>query len=149
MLITIHSYTAYITLAALIIAIVNAWSGLLGKRSFKKIDARINLVALIFSHLQLLLGLVMYFTAGYFNTLLETINNQEMGMSHLMKTESLRKMLVEHPLSMIIAIALITIGYSRHKKKSGKAKFKTIGIFFSIGLIIILAAIQWRSWLGM
>lgn len=147
MLITLHSYLAYITLATIIIAVVNSIFGLAKKRSFSKLDARINLFALIFTHLQLLIGLVMFFVNGYFTSLLETINNQ--GMAHLMKTESLRKILVEHPLSMVIAIALITIGYSKHKKRLGKAKFKTIAVFFSIGLIIMLAAIQWRSWLGM
>jgi len=147
MLITIHSYLAYVTLATIVIAIVNSIVGLQKKNRFTKKDARINLIALIFSHLQLLIGLVMFIANGYLESLLNTLNNQ--GMAHLMKTESLRKLLVEHPLSMIIAITLITIGYSKHKKKLGKAKFKTIALFFSVALIIMLAAIQWRDWLGM
>jgi hypothetical protein len=59
----------------------------------------------------------------------------------------IRLYLVEHPTINILAVALITIGYSKHKKKliSGP-KYKTIAIFYTIALILILSRIPWNSW---
>ena len=64
-----------------------------------------------------------------------------------MKNSTLRSNILEHPLTMIIAIALITIGYSKHKKKlTSAAKFKTIAIFYTIALLLVLAKIPWKVW---
>jgi len=64
-----------------------------------------------------------------------------------MKNASIRLYLVEHPTINILAVALITIGYSKHKKKliSGP-KYKTIAIFYTIALILILSRIPWDVW---
>jgi hypothetical protein len=54
---------------------------------------------------------------------------------------------LEHPLTNIIAIALITIGWTKHKKATtGEAKFKSIAIFFGLGLVLILIRIPWSLW---
>jgi uncharacterized membrane protein len=67
--------------------------------------------------------------------------------SEVMKTASVRLYLVEHPLINIIAIVLITIGYSKHKKKlTSISKFKTILIFYVLGLICLLSRIPWDVW---
>ena len=58
---TTHSLTAYIVLAVLCFAVVNALLGVLQKRKYTKADLRINLFALIFAHLQVTLGLILYF----------------------------------------------------------------------------------------
>ena len=64
-----------------------------------------------------------------------------------MKNSELRKVLVEHPLVGIIAIVLITIGFSKHKKKERSAeKFKTIALLYTIALVLILSRIPWSSW---
>ena len=69
------------------------------------------------------------------------------GMGAAMKNAELRKIIVEHPLMMIIAIVLITIGWSKHKKKgSDTAKFKTIAIFYGLALIVVLSRIPWSNW---
>jgi len=64
-----------------------------------------------------------------------------------MKTASVRLYLVEHPLINIIAIVLITIGYSKHKKKlTSKTKFKKILIFYILCLVCLLSRIHWDVW---
>ena len=64
-----------------------------------------------------------------------------------MKNSELRKALIEHPVMIIIAITLITMGFSKHKKKTtDTAKFKTITIFYGIALLIILGMIPWSLW---
>ena len=55
---------------------------------------------------------------------------------------------LEHPLINIIAITLITIGWSKHKKAlSSQAKFKSILLFFGLGLLLILSRIPWSLWI--
>ena len=44
-------------------------------------------------------------------------------------------------------VALITIGYSKHKKKRLSApKYKTLAIFYTIALVLILSRIPWEVW---
>ena len=137
----IHSYWAYIVLLILIVAVVNAIIGLTSKKDFTAKDLRISLFALIASHIQLLIGFIAYYTSVYYTTM------KSIGMGEVMKNSDLRKVLVEHPLVGIIAIALITIGFSKHKKKTtNTAKFKTIAIFYSIALLLILSRIPWSLW---
>jgi uncharacterized membrane protein len=137
----LHSYFAYVVLALLILATINALSGWLGKKEFRfDKDLRVSLFALILSHIQLLIGLVLYFTSANGLKAIQTL-----GMGNL--NASARLLALEHPLINIIALALITIGWSRHKKKTDDtAKFKSIAIFYGLGLLLILSRIPWGQW---
>jgi hypothetical protein len=65
-----------------------------------------------------------------------------------MADTALRLTSLEHPLINIIAIALITIGWSKHKKlTTSESKFKTFTIFYGLGLVLILSRIPWSMWL--
>lgn len=137
----VHSYWAYLVLLVLVLATFNAIIKTLGKKSFGPQDFRISLFTLIVSHLQLLIGLVLYFVSPYFNVLLES------GMKGVMGNDTVRLYVVEHPLTMIIAIVLITIGYSKHKKKlASNKKFRTIAIFYALALLAMLSRIPWNAW---
>ena len=127
MLKVIHSYWAYLVLLLLILSTANALIGLISKREYSAKDFRISLSTLITSHIQLLIGIILYFTNNYVSQF------SEIGMGEIMKNSALRSTLVEHPITMIIALVLITIGYSKHKKKlTSKPKFKTLSIFYTI-----------------
>jgi len=66
----------------------------------------------------------------------------------VMKDAYLRKMLVEHPFG-IVAVTLITIGWSLHKKqKTDIGAFKRILIFYGIGLLLILGVLPWKTWMA-
>lgn len=142
-LINVHSYLAYVVLAMLVVAVVNAVTGLTGNRMFTlERDFRISLFALIISHIQLLVGLVLYFISP---NGLEAIRRLGMGG---MNAEA-RLLALEHPLINIIAVVLITIGWSRHKKfMEGDKKFRAISIFYGLGLLLLLSRIPWSTWLG-
>ena len=139
----LHSYFAYIVLAVLVLAVFNALSGWLGKRDFTMHkDLRVSLFALILTHIQLVVGLIVYFISANGLKAIQTL-----GMGGL--NAPARLLALEHPLTNIIAIALITIGWSRHKKKEeDTAKFKSIGIFYGLGLLLILSRIPWGQWLA-
>ena len=137
----IHSYFAYAVLGILILAVLNAISGLMGNKMFTlEKDYRISLFALILSHIQLVLGLILFFVSSNGLTAI-----QELGMGGM--NSAARLLAVEHPFINIIAIVLITIGWSRHKKfLEGKKKFKSIAIFYGLGLVLILSRIPWGQW---
>lgn len=140
-ILNLHSYFAFIVLAILILAVINAVSGLLAKRDFNlSKDLRVSLFALILSHIQLLIGLILFFVSP--NGLGAIKANGMGGLS-----SAARLLAVEHPFINIIAIVLITIGWSKHKKvmKSAK-KFKLIAIFYGLGLLCLLSRIPWGQW---
>ena len=140
-----HSGVAYLAIIFLAIAIINAFAGLGAKREFKDKDKKLGLFALIFCHIQLLLGIILYVI--YFNAVISPIASQG-GMGAVMKDSAIRLFAVEHPLVNIIAIALITIGWSKHKRAEGStAKFKKFTVFYTLGLILILSRIPWSQWL--
>ena len=137
----LHSYLAYVALAVLFLAVANAITGLIGKRIFNmNKDLRLSLFALILCHIQLLIGLILYFVSpNGFSAI------QEFGMGGL--TAAARLLAVEHPTINILAIVAITVGWSRHKKfVEGDKKFKSIAIFYGIGLLLILSRIPWSQW---
>jgi uncharacterized membrane protein len=138
---TIHSYVAYAVLAILILAVINAISGWLGNKMFTpEKDFRLSLFALILSHLMLVIGLILFFVSP---NGLSAI--QESGMGGL--SSAARLLAVEHPFVNILAIILITVGWSRHKKFiEGQKKFKNIAIFYGLGLLLFLSRIPWGQW---
>lgn len=128
-----HSGLRWILLLLLLAAIVNAAMNFSARNGYQEKDRKLGLFALIFTHLQLILGVVLYF-----------ISPKVQFVSGMMKDSMVRFYTVEHFTMMIIAIALITIGYSRAKKKTeATAKFKTTFWFYLIGLVVILASIPW------
>ena len=134
----IHSGWAYIVLLVLIIATFNALIKFFSGKEYSPVDFRFSLFALITMHIQLLIGIILWFTKGYFD---------EMSVGEVMKSDTVRKLAVEHPVTMLIAVALVTIGYSKHKKKLvSKPKFKLLAIFYSIALAAVLYMIPWNQW---
>ena len=140
---TLHSYWAYLVLLILILATVNAIIKFIGKKEYHAKDFRISLFTLIVSHIQLLIGFVLYFVSPRLSLF------SEMGMGEVMKDSVNRLYLIEHPLVNILALVFITIGYSKHKKKlTSPSKFKVIANFYAIALVLFLSRIPWSTWLG-
>ena len=138
MLQSIHSTLAYAVLAVLVLAIINAFLGLSAKRNFTSKDRSVSLIALIFSHIQLVVGIVLWIESPLGKAALSQMSNSAVRLTAL-----------EHPLINIIAIVLITIGWSKHKKEeSSNGKFKKIAIFYTLGLLLILSRIPWTNWLA-
>lgn len=137
----IHSYWAYLVLTVLVLATFNAIIGLITKREYHAKDFRISLFALILTHLQFLIGIGLYFLSG------KILWFSDIPVKDIMGNAELRLYNVEHPIVMLLAIALITIGYSKHKKKlTSTPKFKLLAIFYSLALILVLSRIPWSAW---
>lgn len=122
-----------LVLGAIFRAVTNMSSG-----KFTALDDKLSLFSLMTAHIQLLLGLWLYFISPFVKAAMAA------GMGEAMKDSVMRFWMVEHITGMIIGIALITIGRIAAKKATeDKAKFKKIAVYFSVGLLIILATIPW------
>jgi NADH:ubiquinone oxidoreductase subunit 2 (subunit N) len=132
-----HSGLRWVAIILLLLAIINAFTS----KTFEKKHKMINLFTMITLHTQLIIGLVQYFiTSGkvkFFDGWMKEAAFRFYGMEHLM--------------GMLIAIVLITVGYSKSKRgTTDSEKFKPIKLFYLIGFILIIASIPWpfRTALG-
>jgi uncharacterized membrane protein len=124
-----HSGLRWLVLLFLVLAIFNAYG------AWKKDGnlSKMSLFALITTHIQLIIGLVLYFISPYVTF--------EEGF---MKDAIYRFYTVEHISLMLLAIFTITVGYSRAKRKTEtSAKGRTTFLYYLIGLVLILLAIPW------
>jgi hypothetical protein len=119
-----HSGWRYIVLVLLVIALIQALSGWLGKKPYTEGNRKINLFTLISVHIQILIGLVLYF------------------ISPLVKA-GITYWKMEHIGMMIFAAILVTVGNARSKKgEDSIAKHRNVALYFTLALIIIIAAIM-------
>lgn len=118
-----HSGWRYIVLILLIVAIVTAIAGWLGKKTYTEGNRKLNVFTLIFVHTQILFGLVLYF------------------VSPLVEA-GIRYWKMEHIAMMIFAAILVTVGNARSKRVDDPSgKHRTIALYFGLGLIVIIASI--------
>lgn len=140
-LVHLHNFLRWVILILLVLSILKAYSGWQAKKAFSAGDKKIWLFTLISAHITLLLGLYQasFGRYGCFTTTLPE------GTS-FMKDKFFRFYWVEHPLGMIVAILLITLGYGMAKKSiTDEAKYKKAFYYFLIALILILTSIPWPS----
>ena len=138
-LVHLHNFLRWVILILLVVSIIKAYGGWQAKKPFSAGDKKIWLFTLISAHITLLLGLYQasFGRYGCFTTTLPE------GTS-FMKDKFFRFYWVEHPLGMIIAILLITLGYLMSKKAvTDEVKYKKAFYYFLIALILILGSIPW------
>lgn len=136
-LLSLHSLVRWLVLASLLYAIINSYLGWRRQREFSGTDNAIRHWTATIVHIQFMLGIALYFLSpivSYFhNNFKEAVHLRE-----------IRFFGMEHSLMMFIAITIITIGSAKAKcKKTDKEKFKTMAIWFSMGLLFILSSIPW------
>jgi disulfide bond formation protein DsbB len=125
----LHSSFRWLAIIFLIVAIIKSLNGWLGKKEFNKSDNIIAILLLSFTHLQLIVGLSLYFIKGW---------HQQMSN---MADSSVRFWAMEHGFTMLIAITLITLGRVKSKKATTDLlKHKKGAIFYSVAFILILWA---------
>ena len=134
----LHSYLAYLLFAAIIFSLVYAVYKFATKNQFDEKVRKVSLIGFIASHLQLLIGIVLYLISPLG---LSNFSGEAMGSSVS------RLYILEHPVMMIIGIALISVGYIKAKKPGDDAsRFKTIILFYTLGLIFMLSRRPWQVW---
>ncbi|MBL8016518.1 MAG: hypothetical protein JNK43_04550 [Ignavibacteria bacterium] len=136
-LLTVHSLVRWIALAMLVYLIIRAYSGWLSSGVFTSGDSSLRKWTISSLHLQLILGIILYFvspiTTYFMSHFCETVG-----------TRSIRFFGMEHVVMMLAAIVIATIGAARSKRRpEDRLKFKTLAIWLTISLILILAAMPW------
>lgn len=131
LLVLTHSVVRYFILVFLMIVIVRSFMGWQQKSPYSALDDKFSLWLFMFTHTQLLIGLIVYF-----------VSPAVVFSAASMKDTVARYWLVEHITMMVIAIVLITVARITAKKMTDAvAKHKRLFIFNTIALVIILIAI--------
>lgn len=130
-LLSAHSGTRYLLLLALVVVIFASLFKWINKQAFTKSDDRLSLFLLIFTHIQFLLGLVLYFISPWVDF-----------SGNAMRNALTRYWTMEHSVAMIIAVVLITIARSSSKKLADPvAKHRRLFILNFAALVIIVGTI--------
>ncbi|MFD2164152.1 hypothetical protein ACFSJU_17215 [Paradesertivirga mongoliensis] len=136
-LLALHSLVRWLVLASLVFAMFRSYRGWLTQGDFTRFDNSLRHWTTTIAHIQLLLGLGLYFVSpitGYF------LHNFKDAV-HL---REIRFFGMEHSLMMFIAILIITIGSAKAKRQQADLeKFKTTAVWFSIGFLVILSSVPW------
>lgn len=122
-----HSGLRYVVLGLLIAAVFAAYSNW---KNDSKEDSKVYLFTLIATHIQMLIGFILYFLSPKVNF-------------DMISDPIFRFYSIEHIFMMLIAVVLITMGRVRSKKLVGADKHRTVLYFYGLALVMILVAIPW------
>ena len=132
----IHSWLRWIVLLLALLVIVKSFLGWQGKKTYSGGDNALSASFMGVMHLQLLIGLVLYF----FLSPITTSAFQNFGGA--MKAASIRYWAVEHIFVMLLAVIVAQIGRTRSKKANTDVKkFKNVTLYYLIALILMLSRI--------
>jgi hypothetical protein len=136
-LLALHSGFRWFVLTSILFTLFNAYKGWWFHKKYTAFDNYTRHATATLAHIQLALGISLYFISpviDYFiKNFREAIHQRELRFFGL-----------EHSSMMLLAILILTIGSIKAKRKStDKEKFKTIALWFSLSLFILLTSIPW------
>lgn len=135
----LHSLIRWVMFALLLVLIYKSFKGRRGGLVFTELDRKMALFLFIFTNIQSIIGGYQWFTGGYGLHVFDSLSFGE-----VMKNRTFRFFSIEHPIGMLIAIILITVGYSKSKRATtdqGKWAALYWPLFFA--LIVLLISIPW------
>ncbi len=126
-----HAIVRWVLLAAGIIVVAKALIGWLGKQPFTKLDDQLGLIFTIVVDIQVLLGLILWLFA----------RPGLRDLAQAMSNGSLRFIVLEHPILMLIALTFAHMGRSRSKKATAAATKHRVSLTFYILSLVFIALI--------
>ena len=127
-----HSGLRFLIVLFLLVAIVKSLAGWLGKKPYGKSDNLIAILLLSFTHLQVIVGIVVF-------AMSDMVKAGLTDMASTMKNAGLRFWTIEHAVAMLLVVVLITLGRVKSKKAAtDELKHKKGAIFYLIAFVIIL-----------
>jgi hypothetical protein len=136
-ILALHSLIRWFVLASLLFALYRAYAGWLGNKVYSKFDDRVRVITATIAHIQLTVGLWLYFISPIANYFIS-------HFKEAVHERQIRFFGMEHVTMMLIGITLITIASAKAKRKTiDQDKFKTMAIWLTIALLVILSSIPW------
>ena len=136
-LLFVHSLLRWAVVAGMVYAVFRAWHGWLGKRAFSAADDLTRHTVATLAHLQLAAGIWLYFVSPIISYFLHDYADAR-------HNRAVRFFGMEHSVVMLLSILLLTAGSVITKRKTNDAeKFKTMAIWFSVALVVILLMVPW------
>lgn len=133
----LHSLVRWLVLVSLLFAICRASRGWLLNKNFGRFDNAVRYITATIAHIQLIIGLWLYFISPIVNYFLHNFQKA-------IHERQIRFFGMEHITMMLIAVILITIGSVKTKRKiSDVEKFKCMTIWYTAALLIILSSVPW------
>jgi len=133
-----HNMFRWLVLIVLVLAVLFAFVGWSGKKDWNKKDKVVSLILTIFMDIQFLVGIVLY----AFVSPITKAAFADFGA--VMKNSELRFYAVEHITMMLIALVLVHLGKVKAKKATTPwKKHRVTAIYYTLSLILIIAAIPW------
>ena len=136
-LLSLHNIIRWVVLVIGILLVVRSFLGWIKKWDYQERDQKLTPFFAGVFDLQILLGIILFFTKGWGGVLMN-------APAEVMKTASLRFFAVEHWLLMIVAAVLVHMGSAQVKKATASLnKYKHAAIWFTIAILLVLASIPW------
>ena len=136
-LIFFHSCFRWLVLAGLLTSIYRAYSGYTGHKPFTRTDNSVRHWTATLTHIQLMLGLVLYFTSPVTQYFLK--NTKE-----ALQIRDITFFGLIHISVMVVSVLLVTVGSAMAKRQeTDRDKFRTMLIWYGVALLLIFVAIPW------
>ncbi len=147
-ILAIHSLVRWFVIAGIIYALYRSYMGWLAGKKYSAFDNRIRHWSATLAHIQLVLGLWLYFISPVTNYFLQHFDEA-------VHQRQLRFFGMEHSVMMLLGIIVITISSLLAKQQnSDSAKFKVLALGYTFALLIISSSVPWpfsplvsRPWL--
>jgi hypothetical protein len=127
-----HSLLRYFILIMLVVVVATAVVKWLQRKPFTSWDNKVSLYLLIFTHLQLLVGLALY-----------AISPNVQFNAYTMKERMLRYWTVEHITLMLLVVALVTVSrISLKKTEDDRLKHQRTWLYNGMALLFALLSLS-------
>jgi 1,4-dihydroxy-2-naphthoate octaprenyltransferase len=138
----LHSWSRWLVLVFGLIAFFRAFTGWQGRKPYTGADKGMGAAFVGSMHLQLLLGLILYFALSPYGV--KAFDSLGGGV---MKDANARFFAVEHIVTMILAVVAAQVGRSTSKKAvDAVLKHKRAAVWFGVALLLVLLMIPWGLW---
>lgn len=134
-LLVFYSLFRWVVVGSLLYAIFRAFRGYTARLAFTTTDNSVRHWTATCLHIQLMLGFTLYFLSP----LISAFRQQGIQAGGQLVFFGLA-----HSGLMLLSVVLITVGSAMAKRQpADRAKFRTMLIWFSVGLLLIFLAIPW------
>ena len=136
-LLFLHSALRWVFVVLLVVTLGRTYWGVLRGVAFQKMDRWLHVSAASAGHLQLLVGMILYFHSPFVEYFWLDPSVSDSNIQFLFFS-------VIHVVGMMIAMMMMSIGAVLSKRAIGQQqKFRAVALYWSIALLLILLLIPW------